>query len=102
MKYGLYKELSKEEQKKIRKEYEKTKKGYDLTKRLNRLIVTGSLCAILAITATILLIIGYLEWYFILITIGLYICAPLFLIGQYKLRMQLYCRFIKLKEKHGK
>jgi len=99
MKYEIYKNLSKEEKKKVRLEYLKTKKGDDLMKRYNRLTFTGILCIILALLLIYLLIFQDYEWYYILLTIGLLICAPIFLIGQYNLRMQQYCRFITLNKK---
>lgn len=102
MKYEIYLNLSKEEQKKVREDFKKTVRGYELTKRYNRLVVTGTLCLLLAFALIIMLVFYELEWYYILLFIGLVICGPLFLIGQYNLRMQQYCRFIKLSKKAKK
>ena len=98
MKYEIYKKLTKEEKKKIKLEYLKTKKGDDLIRRYNRITFTGILCIAISILLVYLLITDY-DWFYIPLLVFSIICAPVFLIGQYNLRMQQYCQFINLKKK---
>ncbi len=98
----MYKDLSKEEKKSLRFEYVKTKKGYEMMARLNRLVFEGLFClATFLITIGAIFILDLSSWYWFFVGLTL-ICGILFLSGQYIIRMKEYNKFYLGKYKNVK
>ena len=80
MKYEIYKNLPKEEQKAVRDGNKSTKQG-DF---------------ILSIILCILLVLGIFNKWYIIIDVALFISSIVFYIGHYNLKMQQYCKYINI------
>ena len=83
----MYKDLSKEEKKKVANKYISTKRGKDLSKTLDRLVLEGFFlifCFVAIVGA--LLFTNISGWYYWAVAIITIIFAAIFLIGQYIIR----------------
>ncbi len=98
----MYQKLTKEEKKNVVAAYKITNRGSQMYPVLNRLVIEGIICLILAIIMILAIIFfEYSVWLFALIGI-LIIAGLVFLIAQRKIRMKEYNRFMKLGYKNVK
>ncbi len=98
----MYQNLSKEEKKDVRQAFKKTNKGSDINPILNRLLIEGIICFVMAI-----IMIGAIVFYdYSLWLIGLIalcvICGLIFILAQRSIRFREYNKFIKLGYKKVK
>lgn len=96
----MYNNLSKEEKKEVRTNYAKTKKGESLSATLNRLVIEGLfliVCFVVIVAAIFIYDLAWWYWCFAIMTI---ICAPIFLIAQYRIRISEYNKFIAANNKY--
>lgn len=89
-----YQRMTKEEKAKIKNKYYATEKGREIKKRLDRLVVTGTL----GIAFSFFLIIsGYfsnkIEWYTWVMAIILFIFSVIYIVGSFKLRIKVLNQF---------
>ena len=99
----MYKHLTKEEQKEVRKNYVKTKRGSNLSYTLNKLVIEGLfllVCTVIIIAAG--LFTKEMTWWMWTLSGITTFCGLLFLIGQYILRIMEYNKFIKYDFKPSK
>lgn len=95
----MYKSLSKEEKKNVREEYIRTKRGKDLSERLNRLVLEGSFLILCFVVITTCIFIFDLAWWYWCVAVMCIICAPVLLIGQHNIRIGEYNKFILVNNK---
>ncbi len=98
----MYSEMSKEEKKDVRKTYKITNKGSELNPILNRLVIEGIVCFVMAIIMVCFIVFyEYSVWLFALVGI-LVIAGLVFLIAQRNIRIKEYNKFIKVGYKNVK
>lgn len=98
----MYQKLSKEEKAKLRTAYANTKKGKELSVRLNRLALEGIFCLftfLITIVAIFVLTLPWWYWFFVGLTL---LCGILFLVGQHSIRMKEYNKFLSFQNKNRK
>ncbi len=96
----MYNNLSKEEKKEVRNNYKKTKKGESLSATLNRLVIEGLfllVCFVVIVGAILIYDLAWWYWCFAVMTI---IAGPVFLIAQYRIRMNEYNKYIQANNKY--
>ena len=99
----MYKDLTKEEKRELRANYEKTKKGSSLTFTLNKLIVEGLfllICTVVVIGAG--LFTNEMAWWMWTLAGLTTFCGLLFLIAQYIIRIKEYNKFLRYDYKPSK
>ncbi|MBQ8659858.1 MAG: hypothetical protein IJ475_03375 [Bacilli bacterium] len=94
-----YYSLNRKEKKSLRRNYLKTKKGVELNKILSRLIVEGLLCLFLGIYFLVSTIINNGEWWYYFLAGALFIAAIAFLVGQWRIKVKEYNKFLVKGEK---
>ena len=93
-----YNDLSKEEKKKIKKDFWKTKKGKEMLPILNRLFIEGLICLISAVVILVCSFIFDLEWWYYFALGSLSIGGVLFLVAQFNIRQKEFNKFINMKK----
>lgn len=96
MKYEIYKNLPKEEQKAVRDGYKNTKQGNLILKKINKLFIYSIIYFVLSIILCILLVLNVFNKWFIIVDVALFIGSIVFFIGHYNLKMQQYCKYINI------
>ena len=98
----MYQKLSKEEKKDVRMTFKKTNKGDNIIPILNRLVIEGIVCFIMAIIMTgAIIFFDYSLWLIGLIAVSV-ICGVIFILAQRSIRLREYNKFIKLGYKKVK
>ncbi len=98
----MYKEMTKEERKDVRKAFKKTNKGSNLTPILNRLLIEGIVCFLMAIIMIGAIVIYHYSLWLIGLIAVLVICGIIFILAQRNIRIREYNKFIKLGYKKVK
>ena len=94
-----YKYLKEEDKKKVREEFKKTKRGASVLPILNRLILEGIVCVLLAIYLLVYTFIKKGEWWNYTLAAMLLIAGVVFLIAQLNLRIKNYNIYLNTKRK---
>lgn len=81
-----YQRMSKEEKKKLQESYKKTELGANMLSRLKRIVITGSLGAIVSIVLIILAIIEKGNIFDYIYAGVLTVASIVFLIGSFKIK----------------
>ena len=89
-----YYSLNKSERKSLKENYLKTKKGSEMNKMFVRLIAEGILCLALGIYFLVSTIITKGEWWNYFLAGALFISGFTFLIGQWRVKIKEYNRFL--------
>ena len=98
----MYQKMSKEEKKNVRNAFKKTNKGSKLNPILNRLVVEGIFCFIMAIIMIGAIVFKDYSLWLISLIIIVIICGLIFILAQRNIRLREYNRFIKVGYKNVK
>lgn len=96
----MYSNLSKEDKKKVRESYKKTKKGEKLSQTLNRLVIEGLfllVCFCVIVGAIFIYDLAWWYWCFAIMTI---LAGFVFLIAQNRIRMSEYNKYVQANNKY--
>ena len=91
----MYKELANDSKKELRKKYENSKRGNELTKTLNRLFIEGVfliICFFVIVGA--IYIADLSKWYWVIAVITI-LFGIIFIVGQSIIRRQEYNKFFR-------
>ena len=94
-----YNSLAKDEKRKLKDNYYKTKKGNELGKIFLRLIIEGILCLGIAIGIMVYSIFNEVAWYYYTLVVVLVISGITFLVGQAIIKNKEYNKFLKSDKK---
>ena len=95
----MYHYLSKDEKKTTRNKYVKTKKGQEMTTRLNRIFLEGIFCLGSFIVILVSFFICKLDWWYLFFAGLTLLSGIIFIVGQHLVRMTEYNNFLKATKK---
>jgi len=98
----MYKNMTKEEKERVRKEYYNTKKGRAMANNLNRLVFEGVFCLITSVAVLIAIFVMKLHWWYWFFFALTLICGLLFLGGQFFIRNREFEWYVGAKVKLDK